>query len=65
MSYVIATTTDVVRWYRFDFLKPGPGSFVLESELDLRVVPRCHDKKTLVAAAQALGLKTWRAVKLP
>ena len=65
MSYVLATTETVVRWYKFVYgpeLKPG--DFELERELDTRIIPTFGDKKTAKGAAIALGLKTWRYVKL-
>lgn len=65
MSYVLATTTTVVRWYRFDVRNAEPGEFELMDRLDLSVIPCFSDRKTLAAAAKALGLKTWRTVKLP
>jgi len=63
MSYVLATTENVVRWYAFDPTDIDKG-FELVSELDLRKVPQLgkDDAKRL---AQLLGLKTWRYVKLP
>lgn len=65
MSYVLATTHDKVQWYKFKFdssLKEG--DFVLLNELDLHQVPCFGDKETAKLAAVALGLKTWRYVKL-
>lgn len=66
MSYVLATTEDLVRWYRFD-IKEGPeaAAFTLQVELDLSVIPQFTDKKTAAKAAASIGLKTWRAVCLP
>lgn len=65
MSYVLATTEDKVRWYKYKFdqnLKVG--DFELLEILDLRQVPLLRDKVTAKDAAKALGLKTWRYIKL-
>ncbi|CAM3407409.1 hypothetical protein [Paracidovorax anthurii] len=65
MSYVLATTENKVRWYKYEF-GPGmkPGEFELLDQLDLHAVPNLGDKETAKRAAQALGLKTWRYVKI-
>lgn len=67
MSYVLATTEDKVRWYKYD-LKPLKINEVAEYELieilDLRQVVRWGDKASAKSAAKALGLKTWRYVKI-
>lgn len=67
MSYVLATTEDKVRWYKYD-LKPLKINEVAEYELieilDLRQVVRWGDKASAKSAAKALGLKTWRYVKV-
>ena len=66
MTYVLATTENVLRWYRFEFNeRTNPDSFALQLELDLAVIPQFKDKETAAKAAIALGLKTWRYVKLP
>lgn len=66
MSYVLATTENVVRWYRFDINgNPEAGAFTLQVELDLSVIPQFTDKKAATKAAASLGLKTWRPVRLP
>ncbi len=65
MAYVLANTSDKVQWYQFDSgpnLKPG--EYVLLNELDLQKVPCFGDKETAKQAAQCLGLKTWRYVKI-
>lgn len=65
MSYVLATTENKVRWYKFRLGKNlKEGEFELDTELDLRVIPHFSDKKTAKSAALALGLKTWKYVKL-
>ena len=65
MSYVLATTGSVVRWYRFDAdERIKPSGFTLEVELDLRVVPQFSDKEAAKKAAQSLDLKTWRYVRV-
>lgn len=65
MSYVLATTEDKIRWYKYKYdqnLKVG--DFELLEVLDLRQVPLLGDKATAKDAAKALGLKTWRYVKI-
>jgi len=65
MSYVLGTTEHVVRWYKFKFRQElQPGEFELLTELDLRAVPKFGDKETAKEAALALGLKTWRYVRI-
>ena len=65
MSYILATTGDRVRWYRFDVLSIArPLPFELVDELDLSSVPQFGEKALAKAAAQALGLKGWRYVRL-
>lgn len=65
MSYVLATTHSKVQWYKFDFnASLKEGEFTLLNELDLHEVPCFGDKETAKLAAKALGLKTWRYVKI-
>ena len=65
MSYVLATTGDKIKWYKFQIgTFPKSGEFSLVDELDLRLVPVFGDKPTAKLAAQAIGLKTWRYVKI-
>jgi len=65
MSYVLATTETIVRWYKFDFDKNlTAGKFELLDALDLNQVPVLGDKETAKIAAQTLGLRTWRYVKI-
>lgn len=65
MSYILANTTKKVKWYKFDFPtnKENP-TYELLDILDLQQVPMFSDKQTAKAAALALGLKTWRYVKI-
>ncbi len=65
MSYLLATMEKKVRWYKFSFSSNmKPGDFELLNELDLQEVPAFGDKETAKLAAQSLGLKTWRYVKI-
>ena len=65
MNYVLATTHSKVQWYKFKFnASLKEGEFILLDELDLNEVPYFRDKETAKLAAQALGLKTWRYVKI-
>lgn len=61
MSYVLATTTKKVQWYKFE---TASDRFELMDVLDLHVIPMFGDKESAKFAAQGLGLKTWRYVKL-
>ena len=65
MAYVLGTTEDNVHWYAFKFAATlEEGQYELLDVLDLRRVPKFGDKQTAKDAAQALGLKTWRYVRL-
>lgn len=66
MTYVLATTEDIVRWYSFDLgqLSSGAPCHVLLDVLDMNAVPLFADKETAKRAALALGLKTCRYVRL-
>lgn len=70
MAYLLATTDFHVRWYVVrikhpdDILGLQEGQFELMDHLDLRIVPGFGNKNTAKKAAKALGLKTWRCVKL-
>ncbi|QBP10111.1 hypothetical protein [Cupriavidus metallidurans] len=65
MTYILATTEEVVRWYKFKYNRDlEPGQFELVEKLDLKKVPLFGDKETAKLAAQALGLKTWRYVRI-
>ena len=59
--YVLATTDSTVRWYA---IASEWKSFEMLDQLDLRRITGYGDKATAKAAAQAIGLKTWRYVKL-
>lgn len=63
MSYVLATTENVVRWYVFDTTNADNG-FELINELDLKRVPMLADKVTAKKYAAALDLKSFRYVKV-
>lgn len=65
MSYVLATTGSVVKWYRevLDDQRKLIGH-ELHDVLDLGKTVCYADKDTAKAAAQAMGLKTWRYVKI-
>jgi hypothetical protein len=65
MSYVLATTESTVHWYAFAVgSNTKTGSFELLEVLDLKQVPRFPDKAAAKQAALALGLNTWRYVKI-
>lgn len=65
MAYLLATTENKVRWYKFSFgADTRPGEYELLDVLDLNQVPRLGDKQTAKLAALALGLKVWRYVKI-
>lgn len=59
--YVLATTDRIVRWY---CVAHDWSSFELLDQLDLTRIVGYHDKAAARAAAQAIGLKTWRYVKI-
>jgi hypothetical protein len=70
MAYLLATIDTKVRWYvvplkrveDIQFLELG--QFTLLDQLDLEVVPGFGNKDTAKRVAMALGLKTWRYVKM-
>lgn len=65
MSYVLVTTEDKVRWCKYKFDKNLEiGDFELLEVLDLKQIPLLGDKVATKDAAKALGLKTWRYVKI-
>lgn len=65
MSYLLATTENRVRWYRHsEESRDGVEPFTLSEVLDLRKSPVFPNKDAARAAAIALGLKTWRYVKI-
>ena len=66
MTYILATTEDTVRWYKFSYDENlEPGQFELLEKLDLKRVPYFGDKEMAKLAAQARGLKTWKYVREP
>ena len=65
MSYILATTDNHVRWYKYQVGgQVPPGEFELVDVLHLHEIPLWSDKESARAAAKALGLKTWRYVKI-
>lgn len=65
MAYILATTDDQVRWYSYKIHRDlKEGEYELLDVLDLSQVPLAADKNTAKECAKALGLKTWRYVKL-
>jgi hypothetical protein len=70
MAYLLATLGPVVQWYVMDINRDGglsgfvKGDFDLVDILDLNVVPGFGDKETAKRVAIAIGLSTWRYVKM-
>lgn len=70
MAYVLATIGTKVQWYVVDTNRPGgisafaKGDFGLVDVLDLKVVPGFGNKDTAKKVAMAIGLTTWRYVKM-
>lgn len=65
MSYVLATTEKTVRWYQIKTDRDGKViGFELLDRLILNRVTFFGDKTSAKYAALALGLKTWRYVKI-
>lgn len=76
MAYLLATIGTKVQWYVVDLRNiAGRGSragiaglqkgeFDLVDILDLEVVPGFGDKNTAKKVAMAIGLTTWRYVKM-
>lgn len=70
MSYLLATTENRVRWYRVplerfdDLFTLSEGVFELLETLDLNTIPGFGNKATAKHVAKAIGLKTWRYVKM-
>lgn len=66
MTYVLGTTENVVRYYKFAVASTTTArEFTLHTELDLTEIPVFTDKNSAKKAAIALGLKTWRYARLP
>ena len=65
MSYVLANTGAVVKWYR-EVLneKRELVGYELHDVLDLSKTVLYGDKATAKSVAQAMGLKTWRYVRI-
>jgi len=63
MNYVLATKHDVLKWYVYN-LPIVEGQFELIDQLDLKRVTLWGDKESAKGAAIALGIKTWRYVRL-
>jgi hypothetical protein len=70
MAYILATIDTKVRWYVVPLKAPKDifslelGQFTLLDHLDLEVVPGFGNKDTAKKVALAIGLTTWRYVKL-
>lgn len=70
MAYILATIDTKVRWYVVplrrveDIQSLEPGQFTLLDHLDLEVVPGFGNKDTAKKVALAIGLTTWRYVKM-
>lgn len=70
MTYILATTESRVRWYVpkiqkvEDIFALKEGDFNLIEELNLEMVPGFGNKETAKRVAIAIGLKTWRYVRL-
>lgn len=65
VSYILATTEQRVRWYKFQFRNNvQSGEYELLDVLDLSQVELYGDKATAKLAALSIGLKTWRYVKI-
>lgn len=64
-AYFLATTEQVVRWYKVPIIgRTEPGGYELLDKLDLTQIQGYGDKDTAKSVALALGLKTWRYVRL-
>lgn len=67
MTYVLATTEKIVRWYVFREQLVGTAKITYPEAvdvLDLNIVPMFGDKKTAKEFALANGLQTWRYVNI-
>lgn len=62
MGYVLATTERTVRWYVYD--TSSLNGYKLVDRLDLNEVPMASDKSTAKNWAKALGLTSWRYIKI-
>lgn len=70
MAYLLATIGTKLQWYVVDIGRRAgitglqKGEFDLVDVLDLEVVPGFGDKNTAKKVAMAIGLTTWRYVKM-
>ncbi|NHZ66031.1 hypothetical protein [Massilia genomosp. 1] len=70
MTYLLATIGTKVQWYVVDTTRHGglsaftKGDYDLVDTLDLEVVLGFGDKVTAKNVAMAIGLTTWRYVKM-
>jgi len=65
MYYVLATTEKIVRWYSYDSSQTDDKiDYTIIDQLDLNRVPRAATKAIAKSRAQAMGLNTWRYVKM-
>jgi hypothetical protein len=70
MAYLLATIGTKVQWYVVDITRHGglsafsKGEFDLVDLLDFDRVPGFGDKDTAKRIAMAIGLTTWRYVKM-
>jgi hypothetical protein len=70
IAYLLATIGTKVQWYVVDINRHGglsgflKGDFYLADVLDLEVVSGFGDKDTAKRVAMAIGLTTWRYVKM-
>jgi len=65
MSYIFATTENKIRWYKFiSTSATKAGEYTLLDELIISEVLSFGDKAAAKNAAQLLGLKTWRYVRI-
>jgi len=65
MTYVLATTGNIMRWYHIKIDKDGKLiGFDLLERLDQRKVTMFGNRATAKYAALAVELKTWKYVKL-
>ena len=63
MTYCVATTERVLRFYVFPLY--ADGTFHLLERLDTRGVSMFGNKASARSAALGAGLKTWTYVRLP
>lgn len=70
MACLLATIGTKVQWYVVDTSRPGgisgfsKGDFDLVDVLDLETIPGFGNKDTAKKVAKAIGLTTWRYVKM-